>query len=203
MTNLEEIVYLYENNVYLNITNQCPCHCQFCIRNNGEGLGSAKRLWLEKTPTLEEIKNALGTFEFGAHNKITFCGYGEPTCAFDTLIATSKYIKETFGFQIRVNTNGLSDLINGRPTAKVLCENVDIVSISLNSCSAEKYNRLVRPKFGLCSFEAVLSFAEACKNSGKEVKFTVVDVIPEEDIAACEKIAEEMGIPLRVRHYSD
>ena len=200
---MSDIVYLYENQVYLNITNACPCNCKFCIRTHGEGLGSAERLWLEHAPSLEEIKAAIDAFDFGGREAVIFCGYGEPTCALTNLVETSRYIKEKYGYKIRVNTNGLSDLINGRPTAEEFCRYTDIASISLNSCTAEKYHELVRPSFGARSFEAMLQFARECKALGTEVKFSVVDVIPPEDIAACQKIADEMGIPLRVRAYSE
>ena len=31
------IVYEVGNNLYVNLTNKCPCSCTFCIRNNGDG----------------------------------------------------------------------------------------------------------------------------------------------------------------------
>lgn len=200
---MSDIVYLFEDQVYLNITNACPCNCKFCIRTHGDGLGSAEQLWLERAPSLEEIKAAIDAFDFGGREAVVFCGYGEPTCAFSNLVETSRYIKEKYGYKIRVNTNGLSDLINGRPTAKEFCKYIDVASISLNAPTAESYNELVRPSFGERSFEAMLQFAKECKTYGVEVKFSVVDVISAEEIAACQRLSDEMGIPLRVRTYSE
>lgn len=198
---MADIVYTYENSVYMNITNRCPCSCVFCIRSNGDGLGSAESLWLKKNPTLDEIKAEIDEFDFSPYDEVVFCGYGEPTQAIENLIAAAKYLKEKHGLKIRLNTNGLSDLINGRETAKALGEVVDSISISLNAPNAERYHEVSRSKFGEAAFPALLKFAEDCKKYIPQIKFTVVDVISEEEIAECKKIAEKMQIPLRVREW--
>lgn len=200
---MSDILYNYKDSVYLNITNKCPCRCEFCIRNTTDTVGDASDLWLHGDPTLEEIIAAIDAYDFEGKRNVVFCGYGEPTNAFDNLIAAAKHIREKFGFHIRVNTNGLSDLINERPTAKELCEAVDAVSISLNTCTKEKYNAVVHPKFGERSFDAMLKFAKECKQYLDDVTLTVVDVIPAEDIEACRRLAEQVGVPLRVRVYSE
>lgn len=199
---MADIVYTYEENVYLNITNRCPCRCRFCIRNNGDGVGSADTLWHKADPTLEEVLDAIRTFDFSGYSEIIFCGYGEPLCALDTLLATARFIKEHTHLKIRVNTNGLGDLINGKPTAALLGECVDTVSISLNAPTKEKYTDITRPCFGEDAFEAMLRFAKDCKQYITKVRLTVVDVIPPEDIEACRRLAAELDIPLRVRAYT-
>ena len=77
---------------------------------------------------------------------------------------------------------------------------VDIVSISLNQCDKEKYNAVTRPKWE-DGFDAMISFAADCKNYVPKVMFTVVDVIPPEDISKCKALAMSLGIELRVRPY--
>ena len=199
---MADIVYTYGNQAYLNVTNACPCKCTFCIRNNGDSVGEATTLWFEHSPTIQEIKAEIDAFDFSKYNNsITICGYGEPTCALGNLINACKYLREK-GVKIRLNTNGLSDLINKRETAKEICEVIDSVSISLNAPTAEKYNEVTRPSFGEKSFDAMLKFAKECKEFGTPVKLTVVDVINEEDIEACKKLCEEIDIPLRVREYT-
>lgn len=201
---MADIVYTFENSIYLNITNACPCRCKFCIRNNGNAVGEAHSLWFEKhTPSFEEIKAAIDAFDFSGYtDEIIFCGYGEPTCAYDNLIQTCRYIKEKLGLKIRLNTNGLSDLLNKKPTAAEICRYADTVSISLNEYNAEKYAALCAPVFGEKAFEALLQFAKECKAGGVNVKFSCVDVIPQADIDACQNLADKMGIPLRVRTYT-
>lgn len=202
---MANIVYTFENHVYLNLTNACPCKCEFCIRKNGDSVGDASTLWFEShSPSFEEIKAEIDAFDFSKYSdEIIFCGYGEPTCAFDNLIRVAKYLKEKLPeCQLRINTNGLSDLLNKKPTAKELCENLDIISISLNAPTSEKYEALCHPVFKEKAFPAILKFAEECKKYDVSVKFSLVDVISKEDIKDCRKLADEMAIPLRVRVYS-
>lgn len=199
---MADIVYTFENQAYLNITNACPCRCTFCIRNNGDSVGEATTLWFDHNPSIDEIKSEIDTFDFSKYNNsIIICGYGEPTCALNNLIEACNYLKSK-GIGIRLNTNGLSDLINKRETAKEICEVIDSVSISLNAPTAEKYNEVTRPVFGEKSFDAMLKFAKECKEFGIPTKLTVVDVISTEDIEACKKLCEEIDIPLRVREYT-
>ena len=198
---MADIIYTYAGSAYLNITNKCPCACVFCIRANGDGLGSAESLWLKKDPTIDEIKAEIDEFDFSPYNEVVFCGYGEPTQALDNLIEAAKYLKEKHSLKIRLNSNGLSDLVNGKPTAHLLQGVVDSISISLNAPDAESYHRVTRSKFGEDAFPALLKFAEDCKKYIPSVKFTLVDVISEDEIERCRKIADDMGIPLRVRKW--
>ena len=199
---MADIVYTFENQAYLNITNACPCRCTFCIRNNGDSVGEATTLWFEHSPSIDEIKAEIDAFDFTKYNNsIIICGYGEPTCALGNMLEACKHLKSK-GIHIRLNTNGLSDLINKRETAKEICEVIDSVSISLNAPTAEKYNEVTQPSFGEKSFDAMLKFAKECKEYGIPTKLTVVDVISEEDIEDCRKLCESIDIPLRVREYT-
>lgn len=200
---MAEIVYRYGDKVYLNITNKCPCRCTFCIRNTPHGLGEGYHLWHTKEPALEEIYEAIDRFDFGDSKEVVFCGYGEPTEALEKLIAVSAYLRARYDVKIRINTNGLGDLIHGRSIAKELCEAVDCVSISLNMPDADSYCEVVRPSFGRKSFQSMLQFAVDCHQYLEDVRFTVVDVIGEEAVAASQKLADSLGIPLRVREYSE
>lgn len=199
---MSDIIYRYNDNVYFNITNQCPCRCTFCIRNTGDAVGDAENLWFTKDPSLEEIYQAIDAYDFTGCTEVVFCGYGEPVMALDHMIAVSRYIKEKYGFRIRVNTNGLGDLIHKRSIAKELCEVVDSISISMNAPDAKSYNEVVRPAYGEKSFDAMLKFAQDCRKYLDDVRFTVVDVIGEEDIEKCRKLADALGVPFRVRQYS-
>ena len=193
---MADIVYTFEGSVYLNITNSCPCKCKFCIRNNSDSVGDADTLWFSgHNPSFDEIKKAIDAYDFTGYNgEVIFCGYGEPTFAYDNLIKTCKYIHEKLGLKVRLNTNGLSDLLNKKPTAKELCENTDKISISLNEYSSEKYCELCAPAFGEKSFDAIIKFAKECKQYGQDLRFSVVDVIPEEDIEKCRELADSLGI---------
>lgn len=197
------VLYEIENKLYLNLTNKCPCDCVFCIRNNGEGAYGSDSLWLEKDPTAEETISLLKEKDLDSYEEIIYCGFGEPTKALDVLIEVSKYLKQTTKTPVRLNTNGLSDMIHGRPTAHLLEGLIDIISISLNAGSVSEYMRVTQPIFGKPSFDAMLKFASDSKKYIKSVIFSVVDVISEEEIARCQEIADSMGIPLRVRKYDN
>lgn len=104
---------------------------------------------------------------------------------------------------IRVNTNGLSDLIAGEPTAHRFKGLVDTVSISLNAPTAEEYAALCRPKFGAAAYPAMLKFAEEVKRHVGKVILSVVgtDALTPEKETACRRIAASLGVTLRVRRF--
>lgn len=199
---MADIIYTYKDNVYFNITNRCTCKCIFCIRDEQDSLGTATGLWHDHNPAWEEIKAAVDAFDFTGYNEAVFCGYGEPTCAYDNLIATAKYMKEKQpDMKLRINTNGLGELFNKKPIAEEMAKYIDSVSISLNAPSAQRYQEVTNPCFK-DAFKDMLAFAKKAKGLFEGVQFSVVSVISEEEIAESQKIADDMGIPLKVRIYS-
>lgn len=194
-------VYAVHGNIYINLTNRCPCSCTFCIRQNGDGAYGSDSLWLEREPTCEEVLAEFDKFDMTEIGEIVFCGYGEPMERAEDVSFIGKELKKRYPeVPIRLNTNGLGDKINGRPTAMFLAGAVDIVSISLNSGNRDDYNKVTRPRWE-DSYEAMLSFAEECKKYVPKVMFTVVDVISQREINESKAISEKMGIPLRIRTY--
>lgn len=200
---MSEIIYTLEGGIYFNLTNKCPCSCAFCIRSKGEAVGDAKRLWHDVQPTFENVKKAIDGYDFKNADEAVFCGYGEPTSELDLLMKTAKYLKKLYPeMKIRLNTNGLSDLINQRPTAKEICSVIDIISISLNETDSEKYDKITRNIFPGKAFDAMISFTKECVACGNDVHMTVVDVISQEDIDKSRAICEECGATFRVRSYA-
>ena len=194
-------VYAVHDNLYINLTNRCPCSCTFCIRHNGDGAYGSDSLWLEREPTCEEVLVEFDKYDMSKFSEIVFCGYGEPMERAEDVAFIGRELKKRYPDKlIRLNTNGLSDKIHGKPTAHLLKGAVDIVSISLNSGNAEDYNKVTRPKWA-DSFEAMLRFAEDCKKYVPKVMFTVVDVISEREINESKTVSEKLGIPLRIRPY--
>ena len=194
------IVYETGARLYLNITNRCPCDCVFCIRKKANGINIGESLWLAKEPSFEEIIAATENKDVGSYDEIVICGYGEPTERFELLPIIAKYIKGKYpGSKIRLNTNGLSDLINGKPTAKDLSAYIDAVSISLNASNKNDYFNVCRPAFGEKSFDALLSFAGDCKKHFSDTCFTVTDMLSSSELSSCKNLCEKLGIRLRVR----
>lgn len=194
------ILYDYKQSLYVNITNQCPCSCVFCIRKETDHVGNSDSLWLDHEPTVEEVKEEFKKFNLEKYDEIVFCGYGEPLVRINEVIEIAKYIRSISDLKIRINTNGLSDLIHNKKTAMLLKNNIDSVSISLNAPNKTRYNEVTRPKFGEKSFDALLDFALDCKKYVEEVNFSVVDEISNEEIEESQKLADKMNIVLRVRH---
>lgn len=203
---MAEILYVYKNQVYVNLTNRCSARCVFCLRSKKTGVGG-NDLRLEKDATLKEIKAEIDKFDFSGYEELVFCGYGEPTCALENLIAAAEYFRERHAadrhpWKIRVNTNGLGNLYHKRDILPELAKVVDCFSVSMNAPNEERYNELVRPAYAN-SFDAVLAFAAEAKELGKEVVFSVVTIISDEEIRQCRAIADGMKIPLKVRRYDE
>ena len=114
----------------------------------------------------------------------------------------AKYIRSKSAIKIRINTNGLADLIWKKSTAPDLAGLIDAVSISLNATDKEEYLKVVRPRFGIGSYDAMLKFTKDCTQYVPSVVMTVVDVVTSaEEQALCRKICESVGATLRVRPY--
>lgn len=192
-------VYMLDGAAYVNLTNACHNACSFCIRNTGDGVAGTP-LWLDKTPTADDVLRAFDGIKEQKKNEVVFCGYGEPTENLDALIGVARELKKR-GYRTRLNTNGLGSLANGRDIVPELVGLIDVASVSLNSCTAEKYYEITRSAYGLDAFGAMLDFAKKSAASGIDTVFTVVDVIGEDDVAACKALAFSLGIPLRVRTY--
>lgn len=198
--NLKDIKIIKKEKVYVNLTNKCPCACTFCLRDTKE-MVETNSLWLKREPSAQEIIGEFEKYDLDQFNEVIFCGYGEPTIRLYDIIEIAKYLKRRTNIPLRINTNGLADLIHKKDTAPLLEGLIDTVSISLNASNAEEYLRITRNKFGLESFDAMLKYAVNCKKYVPKVVFTVVDCIGEEEIKACQKVCDNIGITLRVRPF--
>ena len=199
------ITYRVKNGIYVNLTNRCPCACTFCLRTHADGVYGSDSLWLEREPTVEEVCESLEKWDMSEIEEIVFCGYGEPTERLDALCEVARVIKKRWDIPVRVNTNGLSDLINGRSTAEDFEGIIDTVSVSLNTPDEKEYLETVRPKFGEGSFDAMLSFTRECTKYVPRVCMTIVGEpitsLPAQE--KCRAICTSLGAQLRVRPYEE
>lgn len=194
-----QITYELGGNLYVNLTNLCSNHCSFCIRNNGDGVGSAESLWLAREPSEDETVRAIIGHDLSQYRELVFCGFGEPLERLGILLAVCRRVRAVSPIFIRVNTNGQSDLINGKPTAPLLRGLVDGVSVSLNAADAASYDRLCASEYGAKAYDAVLKFAADCVRLLPHVTLSVVDVIPPAEIEKCRAISKKLGAEFRVR----
>lgn len=198
------IVYGVKSGLYVNLTNRCPCACTFCIRKNADKVyEEPDTLWLEHEPSFSEVRAAFEAQDMSRYTEVVFCGYGEPTEALDVMLETAAFVKEHYKIPVRLNTNGLGNLINGKRIEPLLEGLVDTVSVSLNTSDVENYLRVVRPGFGAESFESMLDFARECKKYVPNVVMTTVDTtISHEDEKCCAEICRGLGVSYRIREYS-
>jgi TatD family-associated radical SAM protein len=165
-------------------------------------MGESGRLWLEREPSSNEVIAEFAKFDMSQYKEVVFCGFGEPTEAFDVLKEVAAFVKKTYNLPIRINTNGLGSLVNGRDIAPELEGIIDTVSISLNNPHPDEYHKLVRSKFGDISFDAMLNFAKECTKYVPNVVMTTVETtITKEEETECAAICKELGVTYRIRPF--
>lgn len=198
------ILYEVHNGLYVNLTNRCSCACTFCVRQTDDSVGKSDTLWLEHDPSFEEVMDAFGNFDMSKYEELVFCGFGEPTEAFEVLKRVAAEAKRRWNIPIRVNTNGQGSLINGRDIAPEFEGIVDTVSISLNTPNAEEYLKLTRSRFGDKAFDAMLEFAEEVKHYVSTVVMSTVETtITKDEEKQCQAICDKLGVTYRIRPWID
>ena len=198
------IAYPVGKNLYLNITNRCPCACTFCIRSMGDTAYGSDSLWLEHEPSQQEIEQALEAYDLSQYAEVVFCGFGEPMYRTDDIVWLVDELKKRVPNlpPVRINTNGHANLFLGRDVAPLLQGRIDTISISLNGSTPEEYCAVTKPRQGVQAWDAMLDFARECREYVPHVVMTIVDKdkTPEE-IEACRRMCERLGATLRVREY--
>ncbi len=194
------ITYKVRKGLYVNMTNRCNCSCTFCLRKNGPTAYGSAPLWLEREPDVTEVCKDIEKHNFDDFEEIVFCGYGEPTERLSDILEVCRFIKSKSSIPVRLNTNGLSDLLYGENTAHRLKGLIDAVSISLNAVNKEDYLKVTNASYGLKSFDSMLSFAKDCTKYVPSVTMTVVDkVTSEDDQKKAAEICKNLGVKLRIR----
>lgn len=198
-------VYLIDGKAYVNLTNRCSNDCTFCLRRKHSGgvygdgrFNDVQTLWLKREPTAAEVIQSFKRVQQNiTDNEVVFCGYGEPTEAFNVLTEVAEYLKGG-GYSLRLDTNGQGSLINGKDITPVVASLFSTVSISLNAPTQDEYQQICSSRYDN-AFQSVIEFARGCKDLGCNVIFTVVDCIGEKSIVMCQTLCDSMNIPLRVR----
>ena len=191
-------VYLIQDSLYINVTNACTARCTFCELSEPDSELYLKgyRLKMQGDPSVQEVLDAVGDPRL--YEEIVFCGYGEPTLRLLFLVEVAKTLRQKGAKRIRLNTNGHGNLIHRRSIASELAGFIDEVSVSLDAENEEKYNAVVRPRFGAGTFEKVKTFIRECKDVFPKVVATFVEV-PEIDPEACQRVAAELGVEAKIR----
>lgn len=189
------ISYDLHGSRYLNVTNRCTLRCAFCPKFNGSWTVAGHDLRLRGEPDADQLIAAAG--EPGVFREIVFCGFGEPTLRLYTVLAAGTELRQR-GARVRLNTDGLANLVYGRDVTPDLEDSIDAISISLNAQNEDVYNRHCRPTMP-GAFEALLDFAARAREFVPSVTLTAIDGLPDVDISACSAIAERLGVGFRRR----
>lgn len=193
---LPAIAYLLRGKCYLNITSRCTLRCSFCPKFNQTWVIGGANLRLRNEPTVDEILAAIG--DPRAHDEIVFCGLGEPTLRLYELIEIASTLHQHGARRVRLNTDGLASLVYGRDVTPDLEGSVDALSISLNAQNETIYNQHCRPSLA-GAYGATLEFADRVRDFVPDVTLTAIDGLEGVDIAACERIAHDLGVKFRRR----
>ncbi len=191
----QTISYTIGDRLYLNITDRCTLECAFCPKHNGSYRVHDYDLSLDHRPEQDEIIQAIGNP--ADYAEVVFCGFGEPTLRLKVLSKTARHIKSGGG-RVRVNTDGLANLVHKRNVLPELADCVDALSISMNAQDESVYRRHCLPALP-GSYAAMLEFLAAAPSYIDEVTATAIDGLDGVDIAACEDLAKQRGVAFRRR----
>ena len=192
-------------NIYVNMTNKCPCSCVFCLRQTKKQQEN-NTLWLKDgEPSVEEVLKLFSEYDLNVINELVFCGFGEPLERLDDVCAVIDALKKTYpDLKVRLNTIGLANLIYERDVTPELEGRIDTVSISLNAPDENEFLELTRSRYGIQSYAAIKEFAVLAKRYVPNVVMTVVEkVMPEDKIEKCRQICKDLGVTLRVRPFEN
>lgn len=190
------LAYRLHGNLYLNLTHRCTLRCAFCPKFQGNRVVQGHDLRLTGEPTAEALIAAVG--DPTPYPEIVFCGLGEPTLRLETLLTVAQALRHRGVQRLRINTDGLANLVHGRDVTPALAAVIDSLSISLTAQDAATYDRHTRPKRPE-AFSAMLDFTRAARAQGMAVTMTAIDGLDGVDITACERLATELGAGFRQR----
>lgn len=181
---------------YLNITNRCTLRCTFCPKFQGSWTVDGHDLRLPSEPSVDEIAAAAG--ELGSCDEIVFGGLGEPTLRLYDMKAAALRLHGR-GPRIRVQTDGLANLVYGRDVTPDLEGGIDALSVALNAQDEPTYNRYCRPMLP-GAFSAMLDFVARAREFVPDITLTAIPDLDGVDPAACERVARGLGVKFSPRH---
>lgn len=196
------IAYVYDGTLYVALTRRCTLRCTFCPKTHGRRVVAGNDMRHDPEPSAEEVLAAVERLAPQVPSKlVAFVGLGEPTMRLPVLLAVGPALKAR-GFHVRVVTDGLANLREGRDVTAELAAAVDEVSVSLNAPTGEVYAALCPNPHGAAAHAEVCRFLEVLRTRPVKVLASVVTA-PGVDVAACEVLAKQLGVTLRVRPWFD
>jgi TatD DNase family protein len=193
------VAYKIRDSLYLNLTNRCTNACVFCAKQRDFHV-KGHLLRLPGEPTVSQVLALVG--DPSGYDEIVFCGFGEPLLRLEEVKEISRELKGR-GAKVRVNTDGLANLVHGRDVLPELAGLVDALSVSLNAPDAETYARICPNRYGAASFPALLDFLRDAPRHVPSVTATAV-ALPGLDTEGVRRLAESIpGVSFRLRSYNE
>ncbi|OGP33159.1 MAG: radical SAM protein [Deltaproteobacteria bacterium GWC2_65_14] len=193
------VAYRIRNSLYLNITNRCTNACVFCAKRSDFHV-KGHFLKLPGEPGVAEVLAEAG--DPAPYDEVVFCGFGEPLLRLEEMKTIAKTLKGR-GARIRVNTDGLGNLVHGRNILPELSGLVDALSVSLNAPDARTYAKFCPSRYGEASHPAILDFLREAVRHIPSVSATAV-ALPGLDHEAVRRLAESIpGVSFRLRSYDE
>ena len=199
----DNLVYLLDGKVYINLTNSCTNNCVFCIRDIKDDVVGANLFLSSENVKAEDVIAQLEKIHEKLSSEIIFCGYGEPMLKLDIIKKVAKYIKEKYpNTIIRINTNGQANLVYKRNVLPELKGLIDKFSISLNGENEEVYNKISLPKIE-GAYTAVKDFIKEAVKEGFDTTATIVTGYKNYnvDMQKCIEITKDLGAKFRERPW--
>jgi len=200
------LAYAIRNSLYINLTSRCTLSCRFCPKVERRDFWvRGHYLRHQQDPEAPAVIEAvLGELRRRPElDEVVFVGLGESTLRLPELVRVAGAVREAFGrrFRLRLDTDGLANLVHGRDVTRELAACVDALSVSLNAPDRDTYARLCPSRYGAAAYDAVKAFIRAAKECGLHVTASAVGV-PGLDLDACRQVAEgELGVEFRHRQY--
>ena len=203
--------------LFVNVVHACPNRCMFCVDFVGDkffGFDLKKRNGASAADIVEAITEYPRLSEV---REIYFCGIGEPLLRYDVVTESCVAIRQALGSSVllALNTSGTHYRFERRLD---VVRHLDLLQISLNADTAQKYEDICRPRFK-GAYETVRSFMDALhafirsERVACRVELSVVDLsereflpesaragpVIEPDYEACKRIADSYGWGFKVK----
>jgi TatD DNase family protein len=194
--------YVLGDALYLNVTSACTLACVFCpkIRDDDWVVGGFD-LRLARSPDADEVWAQIERTGIEGRSEVVFTGLGEPTRRLDVLLELTRRLARAGVKRIRVDTDGLANLREGRDvTPELAAAGVAAVVVSLNAPDASTYARLCPSRFGESAWDGARGFIRAAVRHLPEVQASFVGV-PGLEEGSCRRAAEALGAGFRWRPY--
>jgi TatD family-associated radical SAM protein len=197
------LAYVLGDALYLNLTSACTLACTFCPKiRDGDWVVGGYDLKLVANPSADEVWAAAQRAGLGGRrSEVVFTGLGEPTRRLAVLLDLIRRLKAAGVARVRLDTDGLASLREGRDVAALLEEaGLDAVSVSLNAADAATYAAHCPSRYGARAWPAVVAFIRSCAGRIPDVAASAV-ALPGLSEESCRAAAEALGARFRWRPY--